>query len=112
MGHSHVPLFGLVSAKLFLFLLAALELENRLTLQYRSTLRPSRLEPLACWNAEPDSSLNGFGRVASWCAPLSVACAAPFVTARCSQARILAIAVHGKRSDPSMARACHSAGRP
>jgi hypothetical protein len=93
-------------------LLAAFELENIHHCQHRSTLRPSRLEPLTVGITNRGSTFNRFGRTASWCAPLSVACAAPLVTARCSQARILANAVHGNRSDPSMARACHSAGRP
>lgn len=66
-----------------LFLLAALELENRLALQPRSTLRPSRLELLTVGIFNRGSSRAASTRAATWCAPLSVACAAPSVTARC-----------------------------
>ena len=82
-----------------IFLLAALEPKNRSRCRLRSTLRPSRLEPLTCWNIESDSSLNGFGRDDSRATPLSVASAAPFVTAR------LLASSHPRYCPPSIANA-------
>ena len=92
------------------FILAAFELENHFPLPTPLDATAIAAGTWTCWNASIVVQAECFGRALSWCAPLSVASAAPSVTARCSQARIdsLIAASMATRSDPSMTRACHS----